>query len=193
MAVDELLQRLQCEDDVGWGSHGWRSPKEVNINTIQNTVAVLIRFLDSLVFAFRGISISLCPSSSSATLNGRSETTGDQLPVAGPPTPAAKRLRVGCSALFGRIPYRSDVAHRIIVSLYHSSKLRSGFCIDKCRYRIIGFFVEGVVASLAVVDEQNVAVSSNNIVGGAEAPSRSICFRMLGPISSDNASLLQAW
>ena len=39
--------------------------------------------------------------SSSATLNGRSEATGDQLPVAGGATLAAQRVRVGCSALFG--------------------------------------------------------------------------------------------
>ena len=46
-----------------------------------------------LAFVVRGISISICPSSSSATLNGRTEATGDQLPVRGPRNPRSEADR----------------------------------------------------------------------------------------------------
>ena len=52
------------------------------------------------IFTSAGGSWSL--TSSSATLNGLPEATGDQLPVAGGATPGAKRIGVGCSALMGR-------------------------------------------------------------------------------------------
>ena len=41
----------------------------------------------------RRIRISFCPSSSSATPNGRPDTTGDHLPVAGPRNPKSEAAR----------------------------------------------------------------------------------------------------
>ena len=61
-----------------------------------------MQWVAALAIAVGGLSICLCPSSSSATLIGLPRTTGDQLPERGPRNPESEAARGWLQRLDGQ-------------------------------------------------------------------------------------------